>query len=289
MKLALIGAAGQLGRDFAQLWPGELVPLTRKDVNLEQPDSIRDAIDATSADVVVNCAAYNFVDRAETEPELAFRINAYAPRAMAIACHDMGRKFVHISTDYVFCGDSTRTTPYSVDDLPGPASVYGTSKLAGELFTRAYNPASLIVRTCGLYGIWGTGGKGGNFVETMLKLGNAGKPLRVVNDQICTPTASRDLAFKLVELIHANASGVCHATNSGACSWYEFAKEIFEQSKMNVDLSSIPSSEYPQPARRPRYSVLDCESLSRWGNTPLQTWQAALSEYLAARKANKVG
>ena len=183
MKIAVLGAHGQLGRDLCPRLPGDVVPLTRSEVDLDRPEATADVLAGLRPDVLVNCAAYNFVDKAETEPEAAFRVNAWGVRALALACRDVGCKLVHFSTDYVFGLDETRTEPLTEAEPPGPVSVYGMSKLTGEYVVRAANPANVVVRTCGLYGVWGSGGKGGNFVETMLRVAGQGKPLRVVADQ----------------------------------------------------------------------------------------------------------
>src|SRR5205085_9848553 len=177
--------------------------------------------------VVINCAAYNLVDRAEDEPDAAFAVNAWAVRELATACNELGSVLVHFSTDHVFGLDAARRTPYAEDDPPGPVNVYGLSKLSGEYLVRALCPRHFIVRTCGLYGIWGSGGKGGNFVETMLRLAREGKPLRVVDDQECTPSYTVDIATATAALIATDRYGLYHLTNSGSCSWYDFARAIF--------------------------------------------------------------
>ena len=189
MPAAVLGSAGQLGRDLAPRLArlvGDVAPLTRADLDLDRPESITAYFAANKPDLFVNCAAYNFVDKAEADPEPAARSNAWGVRALALACRAAGTTLVHFSTDYVF-GLDPRTTPWSeTDAAPGPVSVYGTTKLAGEYAVRAAGPDHLVIRTCGLYGVHGSGGKGGNFVETMLKLAGQGKPLRVVADQHCT-------------------------------------------------------------------------------------------------------
>ncbi|MGL6094590.1 MAG: SDR family oxidoreductase, partial [Fimbriiglobus sp.] len=190
MKIAVLGSAGQLGRDLCPRLAGDVVPLTRADADLAHPATLAPALAAVRPDVVVNCAAYNFVDKAEAEPDAAFAGNAWGVRELARICRDIGARLVHVSTDYVFGLDAARTEPFAEADAPGPVSVYGLSKLAGEYVVRAADPRNLVVRTCGLYGVWGTGGKGGNFVETMLRVAGQGKPLRVVADQRCTPTAT---------------------------------------------------------------------------------------------------
>lgn len=290
MKIAVLGAAGQLGRDLCPRLAarGEVVPLSRADINLDpgHHDAIAPAVAALRPDVFVNCAAYNFVDRAESESEreTVFRVNASAPRVLATACAAVGAKFVHFSTDYVFGGDTTRATPYTEEDVPDPVSWYGHSKLGGEGRVEMYAVDYLILRTCGLYGVWGSGGKGGNFVETMLRLANAGKPIRVVNDQRCTPSYTADVADATVQLIARGATGLFHVVNSGDCTWYEFATEIFRQSGLKPDLTPIATSERNDPAKRPAYSVLSTAKLASVLGSPLRPWQEALAAYLAERR-----
>src|SRR5262249_53174380 len=163
-----------------------------------RPDLLRATLDEHRPHVVVNCAAYNLVDKSESEPDVAFTVNAFGPRLLAKLCAEREATLVHFSTDHVFGVDSARTTPWTEADAPGPVSVYGASKLAGEHFVRAICSKHVVIRTCGLYGVWGSGGKGTNFVETMLRLAGQGKPLRVVADQRCTPTYTVDLAEAVV-------------------------------------------------------------------------------------------
>ena len=283
MKIAVLGAHGQLGRDLCPRLPGDVVPLTRAELDLDRPEAIAGVLAGLRPDVLVNCAAYNFVDKAEAEPDAAFRVNAWGVRALAHACRDVGTKLVHFSTDYVFGLDDARTEPLIEADPPGPVSVYGLSKLAGEYVVRAANPDNVVVRTCGLYGVWGSGGKGGNFVETMLRVAGQGKPLRVVADQQCTPTYTADLADVTVDLIDRSASGLFHVTSGGATTWHEFAAEIFRQAGIQADLTPIPSAEFAAPARRPSYSVLTADRLTAAGVRPLRPWQDALTAYLDER------
>ena len=179
---------------------------------------------------------------------------------------------------------TTRRQPWTESDAPGPVSVYGLSKLAGEYLVRALCPRHLVLRTCGLYGVWGSGGKGGNFVETMLRLAGQGKPLRVVDDQTCTPSYTVDVAETTLALLKADRPGLYHVTNSGGCTWHELARAIFELSGVYVNLTPIPSSEYPMPARRPAYSVLDHAALQALGIPSLRPWREALAAYLHERQ-----
>jgi dTDP-4-dehydrorhamnose reductase len=286
MRYAVVGAAGQLGRDLCPRLEGEVVALGRNStpaVDLSRPESLRAIFDEIRPDVVVNCAAYNFVDRAESEPEAAFAVNAWGVRELARLCAEENRLLVHFSTDYVFGLDVTRRQPWTVNDAPGPVSVYGLSKLAGEYLVRALCPRHLVIRTCGLYGVWGSGGKGGNFVETMLRLASQGKPLRVVDDQTCTPSYTVDVAEKTVDLLKTARTGLYHITNSGSCTWYELARTIFELSRLDANLTPIPSRDYPVPARRPAYSVLDLSGLQEAGINPPRPWRDALAAYLLER------
>ena len=283
----MLGAAGQLGRDLAPLLRerfGAVRELSRADIDLERPETSREFFAANRPAWFVNCAAYNLVDKAEADPIPAFGANAWGVRHLAEACAAIDCRLLHFSTDYVF-GLQTRSTPWAETDAPGPVSEYGRSKLRGEYAVLTASPTNLVVRTCGLYGVWGSGGKGTNFVETMLRLAGQGKPLKVVADQVCTPTATADLARAAVELMGVDAAGLFHATNAGATSWHDFAAEIFRQANVAADLSPTTSAAYGAAARRPAYSVLDCGRLARAGVTPLTEWHSALAAYLAARES----
>jgi dTDP-4-dehydrorhamnose reductase len=276
LKYAVIGAAGQLGRDICPRLDGEVAPLGRPNADLTQSATLRATLTALRPDVVVNCAAYNFVDRAEGEPEAAMAVNGWGVKALAEICRDLNCSLVHFSTDYVFGLDVARRTPYGTQDAPGPVSVYGLSKLSGEYAVRATLPRHIVIRTCGLYGLWGSGGKGGNFVETMLRLAGQGKPLRIVADQECTPTFTVDLADAALRLLKAEDFGLHHVVNADSCSWFEFARTIFELAGVKADLTPVASAEWKAPARRPGYSVLECQK-------PLRSWRKALAEYLKLR------
>lgn len=288
MKIAIVGAGGQLGQDLAEVLGAEAMPLGRVDADVARPDQLRRALIERRPDVVVNCAAYNFVDRAESEPEAAFAVNALGVRNLAHVCRDLDCVLVHVSSDYAFGLDQERREPYREDDAVGPISVYGASKVAGEWFVRALCRRNFVVRTCGLYGRHGVGGKGGNFVETMRRRAEAGGALRVVSDQCCTPTPARELARALAVLVHTGRYGLYHYTAAGSCSWFEFAREIFAVTGQVADLSAITSAEYGAAAQRPRYSVLDCGKFDRLGLTPRRSWQECLREYLTSAAASSV-
>jgi dTDP-4-dehydrorhamnose reductase len=279
MHFVVLGAAGQLGRDLCPRLPGNVTALDRSGLDLSRPNTVAPRLRELRPDVVVNCAAYNLVDRAEDEPEAAFATNTWGVRHLATACRDLGCTLAHFSSDYVFGLDTVRNKPYEVGDAPGPVSVYGLSKLAGEYLVRSLCPKHFVMRTCGLYGLWGSGGKGGNFVETMLRVAGQGKPLRVVNDQRCTPSYTVDVAAAAAELVQTERYGIFHLTNAHFCTWYEFAHAIFETAGMKAEVSPITSQEFGAKARRPGFSVLAANV------PPLRPWREALVAYLESRKA----
>jgi dTDP-4-dehydrorhamnose reductase len=284
VKYGVIGSAGQLGRDLCPRLVGEVVALTRENADLTQADRLRETLTALRPDVVVNCAAYNFVDKAESEPEAAFAANAWGVRNLAAICRDLDCVLAHFSSDYVFGLDTSRNRPFEVSDAPGPVSVYGLSKLSGEYLVRSICPRHFVIRTCGLYGVWGSGGKGGNFVETMLRLAGQGQPLRVVADQTCTPSYTVDVASAAVALLNTNRYGLYHLTNSGATNWHEFARTIFELAGVKADLSPIPSRERKDPAQRPGYSALSLSAYEALGLPSPRPWREALAAYLEERR-----
>jgi dTDP-4-dehydrorhamnose reductase len=281
MTIAVVGAAGQLGRDLCPLLEPGVVRWAHDDIELTDPESVQHALDSAKPTVVVNLAAYNLVDQAEDDPRAALAVNALGVRNLALACRDLDCRLVHVSTDYVFGLDAARHAPYTEDDCPGPVSVYGISKLAGELFVRSICPDHLVVRTCGLYGHAGARGKGGNFVQTMLRLAGERPELRIVNDQTCTPSFTADVARGLAWLIGESVSEVCHLTNDGACTWYEFACEIFRLAGIDVKVIPITSAEFAAKARRPAYSMLSNEKYASLAGAPLRHWREAMRDYLS--------
>jgi len=284
MKFAVIGAAGQLGRDLCPRLSGEVVSLGRDRADLANPDLVRQTLTELKADVVINCAAYNFVDKAETEPDAALAVNAWGVRNLAKLCGELDCTLVHFSTDYVYGLDATRSTPLGETDAPGPVSVYGMSKLAGEYLVQTHCPKHFVIRTCGLYGVWGSGGKGGNFVETMLRVAGQGKPLRVVGDQTCTPTYTVDLADATARLIATGKPGLYHLVNDGSTTWHDFAAAIFAEARVTANLTPISSKEFNAPARRPPYSVLSTARYQSLGLPAPRSWREALKVYLFERR-----
>ncbi len=287
MKVAVIGAGGQLGTDLCQVLKHfDVVPLFRGDIEITDMSSVHHAIDAVRPDVVINTAAYVRVDDCETAQDEAFAVNALGARNVAVATQELGARLVHISTDYVFGGEpGPRNTPYTEFDTPTPLSVYGRSKLAGEDFVRHLCHRHFIVRSSGLFGLAGSSGKGGNFVETMLRLAGERNELKVVSDQVFSPTYTRDLAGKLAELIETEYYGIFHVTGGGSCSWYEFTGEILRLAGSRTPVVPITSDQYPQKAKRPGYSVLDNCHLRLLGMEGLRPWQEALRDYMRERES----
>jgi dTDP-4-dehydrorhamnose reductase len=285
MKVAVIGANGQLGTDLCRaLHDFHIIPLTDADVEIADMASVRKAIVKGKPKIIINTAAYVRVDDCEDEHDKAFSVNALGARNVAVVAQELGAKLVHISTDYIFGGEAQlRTAPYTEFDTPVPLSVYGKSKLAGEDFVRHLCLRHFIVRISGLFGVAGSLGKGGNFIETILKLAGERDKLRVVSDQVFSPTYATDLARKIAQLINTDYYGIFHITNRGACSWYEFTVEILKQAGIKTPVVPITSDQYPQKARRPRNSVLDNYHLRLLGMDDMRPWQEALKDYLAAR------
>jgi dTDP-4-dehydrorhamnose reductase len=284
-QILLIGSSGQVGRELQQTLPSEtLVSVARDALDLSQPDRIRQLILEIHPHVIINAAAYTAVDKAETEIELAYAINAIAPAIMAEAANHIGAALIHISTDYVFNG--RKGTFYQEDDDPNPLNVYGASKLAGEENIRQGCDRHLILRTSWVYGVQGKS----NFVKTMLRVGADRQEVRVVADQVGTPTSARSIADVITQLIPSletsEATGTYHFTQSGVASWYDFAVAIFEEARrLNFPLEverviPIATADYPTLAQRPLYSVLSTQKLSAWMVTSFPHWRQELRQML---------
>ncbi|MGI0491594.1 dTDP-4-dehydrorhamnose reductase [Alkalinema pantanalense CENA528] len=292
-QILLIGAAGQVGQELQTVLPnvGEVVALDRHALDLTQPDQIRQCIRQFQPNYIVNAAAYTAVDRAENEAELANQINAIAPTVMAQEAQALNALLLHLSTDYVFDGYSYR--PYRVEDPPQPLSVYGQSKLAGEMGIRQVGDRHVILRTAWVYGVYGKS----NFVKTMLRLGSTQEELRIVADQVGSPTWAADIAHALGQLIVCDRAniradkrsviqGTYHFTNSGVASWYDFTVAILEEAEalgLPVQTKSIlpvTTADYPTPARRPAYSVLDHRQLWPILGGPPRHWRHSLRSML---------
>lgn len=290
-RVVVVGATGQLGADLVEVLEGsgrwEVLGLGHDALELARPESVRQALDGVRADVVINTAAFNRVDACETEVERAFAVNAVGALEVARAADRAGALCVYISTDYVFDGerppspDDGAAVPYTEEDRPRPINVYGASKLAGEVLTAQGARRWLVVRVASLFGRRGARGKGGNFVTAILTKARAGEPLRVVADVVMSPTYTRDAAAAIERLVASGVTGTVHVVNSGACSWYEFARAIVRLAGLDVAVEPVPAAAYPSAARRPAFSVLDnrkARGLIR--ENLLRPWQEALADYL---------
>ena len=274
MKILITGAYGMLGSDLREvLISHELILTGSKDLDITDQNKVFQFISEKSPDIVINAAAYTAVDNCETHYNDAYAVNALGPKYLAIACKTNNIPLIHISTDYVFEGN--KKTPLVEEDIIGPRTVYGKTKLEGEKFIQENCQKYFIIRTAWLFGI-----NGKNFVQTVLNLSKNQKEIRVVNDQIGSPTFSYDLAMSIKELLNSDKYGIYHLTNKGECSWYEFAKKIFEVSKIDVKVIPVSSEEYPRPAQRPHYSVLSNQKWINSGFTPMRIYEDALNEYL---------
>lgn len=285
MRVAVLGATGQLGTDVVRTLRAsgsyEVVPLRHEDVECTSAESVEAALSGVRPEVVINCAAFVRVDDCENRPEEAFRVNALGALNVARSAARMRARCVYVSTDYVF--DGQKGEPYTEEDVPRPINVYGASKLAGEYLVRQSCPDWLIVRVASLFGTTGARGKGGNFVETVLRKAQAGETLRMVADIRMSPTYTLDAARALKGLIASGARGVFHATNEGSCTWYELAYKALEEAKIDTRVEPISASEYPTRARRPANSALWCGRMKRVVGNGLQPWQQALKAYLKER------
>ena len=285
MSILVIGANGQLGTDLCHvLRNSDVVPLTHDEVEITDMNSVRATFDKYEPEIVINTAAYVRVDDCEDEPDRAFRVNALGARNVAVLAQEKGAILFHISTDYVFGeGNGLHSKPYTEFDTPAPCNLYGRSKFAGENLVQHLCSRHFIIRTSALFGTKGARGKGGNFIETMLQLAKEREELRVVNDQIFSPSYTLDLAQKIVQLIDTRFYGIFHITNKGSCSWYQFAEEILRLAGSKTPVLPITSEQYPQKARRPNFSVLDNYQLRLLGMDDMRPWTEALKDYMERR------
>ena len=286
--MLLLGPGGQLGHDFRRAHeeagkPFDVLPLTRGELDLSAPGEVERVLGGWDFDAVVNCTGYHKTDEVEDNASLAFAVNAHAVRSMARACAAKGARLFHVSTDYVFGGDAARARPLREDDPPAPVNVYGASKAMGEGLARLACEDAVILRVASLFGTAGASGKGGNFVETMIRAGREKGSLRVVADQSMSPTATADVARVLLRMLAEGcAPGCYHVVNDGSATWFEFAREIVRLAGVGAAVTPCSSEEYPTRAARPRYSVLDNARVSAaFGSMP--PWQDALERYLRAR------
>jgi len=282
MRIVAFGAWGQLGADLAHAAAGrhELIRPTHSDADVTDAGAVERVVGEHRPDAVLNAAAFHKVELCEEDPEQSFAVNALGALHVARAARDSGARSVFVSTDYVFDGENPHG--YAEDHPVAPLSVYGVSKAAGEMAVRTASPDSLIVRGSGLFGHAGSSGKGGNFVETMLAKAEAGEAISVVDDQIFAPSCTRDMAARILLLLERRVPpGIYHVANTGSCSWYTFARTIFELAGIDANLSPRPAGE--QAVRRPRSSILLDTKSGRLGLPACRPWPEALGWYLETR------
>jgi dTDP-4-dehydrorhamnose reductase len=279
--IAIIGANGQLGCDLVKVFKNsknEIVPLTHADIDVTNFELSEKVLKNIQPDVIINCAAYVRVDDAEDNADIAFGVNAIGAMNIAKICARLNSTLMHVSTDYVF--DGRKKKPYTEDDFPNPINVYGNSKLAGEYFVRNMPERYFIIRSSSLFGAAGASGKGGNFVETMIKKVHNGEMIRVVDDMVMSPTYTMDAAGMMQDILMKELPfGIYHVANSGYCSWFDFAKTIFEMLGIDGKLLPIKTSALGSKAKRPMFSALASDRLREYG-PKMPGWEDGLREYL---------
>ncbi len=280
MTIAVIGANGQLGSDLVQEFSSEhkVISLTHADIEIIDIDNVKKVLSSLKPDILLNTAAYNKVPEAEKLPEEAFRINALGTLNLAKVCQDEKIRFLHYSTDYVF--DGKKSKPYIEDDLPNPLNVYGNSKLSGEYFALNYCEHSFVVRVSGIYGKVPSRSKGTNFISSILKLAAEKPEVKVVNDEVLTPTSTLSIAKNTKDLVQTEAYGLYHMSCEGEVSWYEFAKTIWAELNIKTPLYPVSVRDFPQVVKRPFYSVLENHKLKILGINKMPDWKEALLNFL---------
>ena len=286
-KVLITGVCGQVGKAIYRLLSTSTdyeLTLTNRtpntvenivELDISNETGVNLIIDKIVPDIIINCAAFTAVDLCESEEDTAYKVNALGPKYLAMAAEKVGAVLVHLSSDYVFDGKGSK--PYIESDVTNPISAYGMTKLAGELFVQKNCKKYFILRPAWVYG------EGRNFVNTMLRLGDSGKDIRVVSDQIGTPTSAIEIARVISFLIKTESYGIYHSTCQGSCSWYDFAVEIMKAAGKDVKVRPISTSEYPTPAKRPIYSILENKALWERHNYVMKDWKEAFKEYWEGR------
>jgi len=284
MKIAVIGATGQLGTDVVAAFASngdEVSALTHAEIELQDIDSVSTCLRGIRPQVIVNTAAMHHVENCEREPHRAFAVNGLGTRNLALVACEVGAALMHVSTDYVF--DGSKGSPYEESDAPNPLNVYGNTKLSGEYFVRSTVDKHFILRTSAIYGRSPCRAKGGlNFVELMLKLARERGEVRVVDSETVTPTSTTELGRQMVALSRSNSYGLYHATAEGSCSWHEFAREIFAFTSTKVCLKVAGPNDFPAKVPRPKYSVLENRGLKNQGLNVFRSWKDGVHEYLSS-------
>ncbi len=284
MKVAILGSNGQLGVDLIKNFENKseikFISLTRSDLDLANIDSIPEKLAQIEFDALINTTGYHKTDEVESNSQLGILINGHVPKILANTCKAKGARFVHLSTDYVFGGQDKRA-PLCEEDTPAPLNVYGASKLLGEGLARTEYSDTIVCRVSSLYGTAGASGKGGNFVETMIRLAKQNGFLKVVADQIMAPTATIDIAEAICQILLTKApGGIYHVAGTGQASWFDFASEIVKQCGIDVPVSPVETKDMPTPAKRPPYSVLNNGKLAQVTGFAMPAWKTSLNKYL---------
>jgi dTDP-4-dehydrorhamnose reductase len=285
-RVLIFGSGGQLGVELMAEFAGrgyQVTGVERSRVDITDPASVEQCMADYDPAIVLNAAAYNQVDVAEKEPQAAFLVNALAVRNLAMACRQADARLVHFSTDYVFDGLAGRA--YVEDDITHPLGAYAVSKIAGELYARAYLDQPLIIRTSGVFGPGGLNTARGNFVELMLRLAAKGQPIRVVEDHVASPTFAPALAARTADLVGRGTTGVIHIGGGTPISWYDWAAMIFDAAGLKPPLKPTNEREFRTAARRPKYSALSNGKMESLGVAPMPSLDAAIRTYLGARNA----
>ncbi len=287
-RVAIFGSHGQLGVELTSVFSArsyEVASFDRASVDITDAAAVEKAIVRYDPTLVLNAAAYNQVDVAEQQPNAAYQVNALAVRNLAVACRNIDAQLVHFSTDYVFDGMAGQA--YREEDAPRPLGAYAVSKLAGELYARAYLDRALVIRTSGVFGPGGLHTERGNFVEMMLRLAAGGQPIRVVEDHVASPTYAPALAARTADLVEKNAAGIFHIGGGTPISWYDWAVKIFAAAGLEPRLKATNEREFRTAARRPKYSALSNAKMESLGVAPMPTLDEAIREYLAHREAQR--
>jgi dTDP-4-dehydrorhamnose reductase len=283
-KVVVFGGGGQLGVELCREFERRQWNVHRFDrqlLDITDGHRVEEAVAKADPQVVINAAAYNQVDIAESEPLAAYQANALAVRNLAMACRQTDAQLVHYSTDYVF--DGAKGSPYHESDPPHPLGAYAVSKLGGELYAQAYLHNPLIIRTSGVFGPGGMFTPRGNFVELMLRLAKGGSPIRVVEDHVASPAYAPAIASRTADLVDKNIRGLFHMGGGQAISWYDYAKLIFELAGLSPSLQPTDEREYRTAARRPKFSALSNRKLEEAGIAPMPPLREAVADYLGAR------
>lgn len=280
-SVVVIGSNGQLGSDLIESWSRsgfDVSGVTHSDIRVEDVDSVRSVLQSLRPGLVLNTAAFHNVPKCEEQPEVSFAVNGKGSLNVAKSCEDLGAAYAYFSTDYVF--DGQKRAPYTETDVPNPLNVYAATKLIGEYSALNYCRRGFVFRISGIYGRVPSRAKGGNFVTTMVRLAKEKPEVRVVTDEILTPTPTADIAAASVRLLEEGEPGLYHVTSEGECSWFEFAQVIFETLRLTTPLRAATVADFPSPVKRPQYSVLENARMKRIGVPTLPHWREALVSFL---------